>query len=96
MARVPLVNFGQSLAEIITKTPSTRIPFCWKTSMFFSGLAYRPHISGENGRLKRIFSKPLSRVEIFEKAALLHYCQWNENGEVSEKDSVTMLDTMAT
>ena len=33
-------------------------------------------------------------MEIFEKAALLHCCQWNENGEVSEKDSVTMLDTM--
>ena len=35
---------------------------------FFSGLAYRPHLSGDKGHRKRIFSKTLSRVEIFKNA----------------------------
>ena len=35
---------------------------------FFSVLAYRPHVSSENGHRKRIFSKTLSWVEIFENA----------------------------
>ena len=44
--------------------PSTRVGFCLKTDIP-PGLAHRPHISGENGHWKRIFSKTLSRVEIF-------------------------------
>ena len=43
--------------------------FVWKWRFFGSGLAYRPHAFGENGHRKRIFSKTLSREEIFENAA---------------------------
>ena len=47
--------------------PSTCISFYLKTNNFFSGSAYHPaRVSGENGHRKRIFSKTLSRVEIFE------------------------------
>ena len=35
---------------------------------FFNGLKYRPHVSGENGHGKRIFSKTLFGVEILENA----------------------------
>ena len=45
-----------------------RISFCLKMGIFSSGLAYRPHLSGENGHRKRPFSKTLSRMEIFENA----------------------------
>ena len=38
------------------------------TDIKFYGLAYRSHVSGENGHRKHIFSKTFSRVEIFEKA----------------------------
>ena len=41
-------------------------------SQFSLGLAYRQHVSGENGHQIRIFSKTLSRAEIFEKV-LLYY-----------------------
>ena len=79
MVRVPLVNFGQSLAEVITKAPSTRIRFCLKTSMFFSGLAYRAHTSDENDRLKRIFKNALQSGD-FLKRRLFVYVWTNENG----------------
>ena len=51
-----------------TEAPSTSIRFCLKTEIFFSGLAYCQHISVENGHRKRIFSKTLSRMNIFENA----------------------------
>ena len=36
------------------KAPSTRIiRFCWETEGFFSCLAYRSHVFGENGHLKQ-------------------------------------------
>ena len=35
----------------------TRIRFLKKMGIFFSGLAYRPHLSGENGHRKRTFQK---------------------------------------
>ena len=50
----------------------TRIRFCLKTEIFFTGLEYRPHESGKSGHRKRIFSKTFSRVEIFENAILLY------------------------
>ena len=51
-----------------TEAPSTSIRFCLKTEIFFSSLAYRQHISVENGHRKRFFSKTLSRMNIFENA----------------------------
>ena len=60
--------------------PSTRIPFCLKTDFFFSSLAYRRHVSGKNGHRKRIFSKTLSRVEIFWKRRLFVYMWTDVNG----------------
>ena len=52
----------------------TRIRFCLKTEIFSFGLAYCPHVSGENDHRKRIFSKTLSREEIFENACFLFTC----------------------
>ena len=40
--------------------PVQTYPFLFEHGYFFSGLAHRPHISGENGHRKRIFSKTLS------------------------------------
>ena len=54
--------------------PSTRIRFCLKTETFSFGLAFCPHVSGENDHQKRIFSKMLSRVETFENACFLFTC----------------------
>ena len=61
------------IQEPTTEAPSTSIRFCLKTEFFFpSGSAYRLHVTSEDAHGKRVFSKPLSRVEIFEKAVLLH------------------------
>ena len=49
-------------------------PFLLENEYFFSGLAYRPLEFGENGHRKRIFSKTLSRVEIFENAGFSSTC----------------------
>ena len=65
--------------EINTKALSRRIHFWLKTDIFFSGLAYRPCISGKNGHRKCIFSETLSREEIFEKPAFyLHVDGWKQ------------------
>ena len=70
------------------KAPSTRIiRFCWETEGFFSGLAYRSHVFGENGHLKRIISKTVSRVKLFENAGHLFTCGRTKT-EVSEYDDV--------
>ena len=48
-------------------------PFLFENGVFFpSGFAYRLHVTSEDVHRKRVFSKPLSRVEIFERAVLLH------------------------
>ena len=60
--------FKEYARNTTTEAPSTSIRFCLKTEIFFSGLAYRQHISVENGHRKRIFSKTLSRMNIFENA----------------------------
>ena len=62
--------YSQYISENGTKTkaPSTRVRFCLKTEIVFAGLAYRPKVSGENGHRKRIFSKTLPTVKIFENA----------------------------
>ena len=53
-------------------------PFLFENRDFSSGLADRPRISGENGHWKRIFSKTLSRVEIFENADFSFTCKWTK------------------
>ena len=53
--------------------PVYKYPFLFENGVFFpSGSAYRLHVTSEDAHGKRVFSKPLSRVEIFEKAVLLH------------------------
>ena len=53
--------------------PVYKYPFLFENGVFFpSGSAYRLHVTSEDAHGKRVFSKPLSRVENFEKAVLLH------------------------
>ena len=66
---------------------STRIRFCLKTEIFSFDFAYCPHVSGENDHRKRIFSKTLSREEIFENACFLFTCGWTK-AKVFEFDEV--------
>ena len=58
--------------------PRTHVSgLCFKTEILPLGLAAcPPHVSGENGHLKRIFSKALSRVEMYENSLLLYSCGW--------------------
>ena len=51
-------NLGLNGKRPWTEARSTSIRFCLKTDIF-SDLVYRPHVSGENGHWKRIFSKTL-------------------------------------
>ena len=44
-----------------------------KTDIFFSGLVYRPHVSGENGHRKSIFFKHALQSEKFWKRRLFVY-----------------------
>ena len=70
------------------KAPSTRIiRFCWETEGFLTGLAYRSHVFDENGHQKRIISKTVSRVKIFENAGHSLTCGGTKT-EVSEYDDV--------
>ena len=61
------------------------------SEIFFSSLALRPHVYGEKGHTKHIFSKTLSRVEIFKNAVLLYSCGQTKT-EVFENDYVMVLD----
>ena len=56
--------------------PVQTYPFLFEHGYFFSGLAHRPHISGENGHRKRIFSKTLSNQggNFCENAGFLSTC----------------------
>ena len=58
---------------MISRQP-TRIRFWLKTEIFSFGLAFCPHVSRENDHRKRIFSKTLYRVEMFENACFLFTC----------------------
>ena len=62
-------------------------PFLLGNGGFFSGLAFRSHVFGENGHLKRIISKTVSRVKLFENAGHLFTCGRTKT-EVSEYDDV--------
>ena len=59
----------------------------WKGILFCSGLAYQPRVSGGNVYRKRIFSKTLSRVEIFYNAGYSFTCGSTKT-EVFEYDDV--------
>ena len=69
-------------AEVIQsyQVSSIRIPFLFENEDFFSGLAYRLHVSGENGNRIPICSKTLTRVGILENAFLLYGVWMDENG----------------
>ena len=54
-------------------------PFLFENRDFSSGLADRPHVSGENGHWKRIFSKNASQSGDFWKRRLLVYVKPKEN-----------------
>ena len=58
-----------------------------KTDILFPSLAYHQHVSGKNGHPKRIFSKTLSRVEIFENAGF-SFTFGRTKPEVFEYDDV--------
>ena len=48
--------------------PVYKYPFLFEKGVFFpSGFAYRLHVASEDSHGKRVFSKPLFRVEIFGK-----------------------------
>ena len=64
--------------------------FCLERRLFFFGLALCPHVSGRNGYQKRIFSKALSSVGMFDRLAVL---VWKDKTQVFENDYVTELDT---
>ena len=68
------------------------VSFRLKKDFFSSSLACRLHVSGKNGHRKRLFSRTLSKVEIFDDAVLLYSCGWMET-EVHENDDVTVMDT---
>ena len=60
---------------------STRIRFCLERETFRPVCPASTRLSGENVHQKRTFSKPLSRVEIFENAAGFAVFVWiDENG----------------
>jgi len=75
-----------------TKAPSTRIRIFSKTEIFFSVLAFRPHVYGVFDHWKRRFSKTLSRVENFENGDLSYswVFVWTGETEVFEYDDVIL------
>ena len=58
-----LSNF-QKVHLNVERKPSIRIRFYSKTEIFFSGLAFCPHVSSENGHRKHIFPKCSQRGDI--------------------------------
>ena len=63
--------------------PVHTYPFLFENAHFFS--AYGPHASGENDHRKPIFSKTLSRVEIFENTGFSFTCGRTKT-EIFEND----------
>ena len=63
---IHLLSYFQKVAHLnVERKPSIRIRFYSKKEIYFSGLAFCPHVSGENGHRKRIFSKKLSERRYF-------------------------------
>ena len=53
-----MLTFYDTLRQTFTLRPRPQaIVLIWKTEFFSSGLSYHPHVSGQNGNRKRIFSK---------------------------------------
>ena len=87
---VILFRFGSDVRRLrLEKRPSPHVlsVFVGKRRAFFSGLAYRSHVFGENGHQKRIIFKTVSRVRPFENAGHLFTCGRTKT-EVSEYDDV--------
>ena len=59
--------------------------FLFENGDFFFGLADCPHVSGENGYQKSIFSKTLSSVGMFDRLAVL---LWEDKTKVFENDTL--------
>ena len=80
--------FYYSRAGCLKNSRETLVPstckFLFEKGFFSSSLACRLHVSGKNGHRKRVFSRTLSKVEIFDDAVLLYSCGWMET-EVHEK-----------
>ena len=57
--------------EFLAKAPSKRIRIFLKTHLFLSVLGQRPHGDGVFSHKKRIFSKTLPRVDLFETAVFM-------------------------
>ena len=80
-----IINKEWERNEKTSKQTKTRLNvFVWKRRFFFSGLAYCPHVSGENGYQKSFFSKTLSSVGIFDRLAVL---LWEDKTKVFENDT---------
>ena len=75
-----VIYLFKAYASTTTEAPSTSIGFYLKTEIFLSGLAYRQHVSVENGHRKRIFSTR-SRMNIFENA-LYTQMTWYHNQQM--------------
>ena len=81
-----IINKEWERNEKTSKQTKTRLNvFVWKRRFFFSGLAYCPHVSGENGYQKSIFSKTLSSVGMFDHLAVL---LWEDKTKVFENDTL--------
>ena len=73
--------------SIFRPRPPTRIRLLCDETEIFSSVACRPHVSGENVHQKPLFSKTLSRVEIFENAGFSTTCRRTKT-EVFQYDDV--------
>ena len=81
-----IINKEWERNEKTSKQTKTRLNvFVWKRRFFSSGLAYCPHVSGENGYQKSIFSKTLSSVGMFDRLAVL---LWEDKTKVFENDTL--------
>ena len=64
-----------------TKAPFTRVRFCLKTDIVLvPGLAYRPHVSRENGHRNASFQKRSPERRFLKTLATRLYVWANENG----------------
>ena len=53
-----MLTFYHTLGQTFTLRPRPQVTvLIWKRRFFSSGLSYHPHVSGQNGNRKRIFSK---------------------------------------
>ena len=65
----PDINLKETFTWSLRPWPHV-YAFDRKRRFSFSGLAHRPHVSGENGHRKHIFSKMHSRMKIFKNAGV--------------------------